>query len=430
MLGSRVNRRGAPRVQTSPRRDQLKANPENRRDEPYRRPLAVYVVWHPDSEVSGDLANNVFKHICQDPANPLEWGLQIPVRFRSAPGEGQQSLPAPIPLEDGNPATAQVTAIVVLVDDKMLLDRNNWGPYVAELSRACGAAKSPHRFFPVMVSDRGHKLDSAIAEEQFIRVPTKNYPDAFLNRLTHELCRLILNRPRAPVKEENTPPAAGPAPVKVFLSHAKRDGEAIAIEFRDYINSSTQMKSFFDAVDIPSGSKWADVLDESSGELALLAIRTDAYATRPWCQREVLNAKDRNMPVVVLNALIEGEKRSFPYLGNTPTVCWNQNDPYRFETVLGILLIEVLRNTYFRRRVDALLDLYKVPPEHVIIANYPELLTAVRLSQSQNWHEHQLIIYPDPPIAREELARLMDFEPNVRLITPSMLPAYAEVYPT
>ena len=404
----------------------MSANPEINNRNLYRRPLVVYVVSHPDSQVSSKYAHALFKHICQDPGNPLEWGLQIPVRFRTKPGEGQQMIPAPIPLEKDNPATARNTAIVVLIDDKMLLDRDNWAPYVTDLSAACGAPDSPHRFFPVMLSANAHKLAPAIAREQFIRIPTNNSEEIFLNRLTHEICRLLLNRPRAPLGDENLPSAAGPAPVKVFLSHAKRDGESIAKDLRDYINGATLMKSFFDAVDIPSGSKWADVLDESSGHLALLAVQTDAYASRPWCQREMLNAKDRNMPVVVLNALDKGEKRSFPYLGNTPTVRWNSSDPHRFETTLGVLLKEVLRNTYFNRRVNALLSLHEIPRELVVIANYPELLTAVRLSKSGDWRNDRLVIYPDPPIVNEELARLMAFVPKVHLVTPSMLPAYSE----
>ncbi len=278
-----------------------------------------------------------------------------------------------------------------------------------------------------MLSDKGYKLDPAIAEEQFIRIPVDNPEPVFLNRVTHELCRLIVDAPRA---YGGTGSASGAAPVKVFLSHAKRDGEALAKSIRDYIGDSTQMKSFFDAVDIPAGSKWADVLDESSGRMAMLAIQTDAYATRPWCQREVLNVKDRCIPVVVLNAIENGEKRSFPYLGNTPTVRWNSGDPNRFEQVLGVLLREVLRNAFFKERVYALMDLYRVPPEHVVLASYPELLTALRLLNEGQWQPGDLVIYPDPPIAREELARLAAFEPQVRLITPSMLPAYSEVHPS
>lgn len=384
----------------------------------------MYVVWHPDSNPAEELAHALFRHVCQDPENPLEWGLQIPVRFRSKPGGDEQRLPAPIPLDESDPASAQYTAIVVLVDLKMLLDRKNWGPYVAQLSHQCDTAASPHRLFPVMVSEGAHKLDPTIAREQFIRIPDDQAQPAFLNRVTHELCRLILNKPRV---NGGMNSGMGAAPVKVFLSHAKRDGKVIAESIRDYIGGNMQMKSFFDAVDIPAGSKWADVLDEST-ELALLAIHTDAYATRPWCQREVLNAKERGTPVVVLNALNAGEKRSFPYLGNTPTVRWQSNDPSRFEQALGVLLKEVLRNTFFKNRLQALFNLYQFPTKPVVLANHPELLTALHLCEEGGWQPGELIIYPDPPIASEELARLMALEPKVRLITPSMLPAYAEAH--
>lgn len=165
----------------------------------YRRPLVVYVVWHPASERCGQLADAIFNELCQDPTNPLEWNLQIPVRFRSKPGLDQDFLPGPIPLDESDPASARMTAIVVLVDNKMLLDRTRWGPYVAAMSKACGDPQGAHRFFPVMVSDSAHKLDPAIAEDQFIRIPKDHAQATFLNRLTHELCRMAMNKPRAPL---------------------------------------------------------------------------------------------------------------------------------------------------------------------------------------------------------------------------------------
>jgi hypothetical protein len=70
--------------------------------------------------------------------------------------------------------------------------------------------------------------------------------------------------------------------------------------------------------------------------------------------------------------------------------------------------------------------LYRIRAHYTVIPNHPELLTAVRLSGEGKWRSDRLVIYPDPPLVREELARLAAFEPSAQLITPSMLPAFAE----
>jgi len=51
----------------------------------------------------------------------------------------------------------------------------------------------------------------------------------------------------------------------------------------------SRLDYFFDAADIPSGTRFAEFMTEYAGSLpALLAIQTDSYASREWCRLEVL----------------------------------------------------------------------------------------------------------------------------------------------
>ena len=51
-------------------------------------------------------------------------------------------------------------------------------------------------------------------------------------------------------------------------------------------------------------------------------VRTDHYSCREWTQREVLEAKKAEMPVVCLSALTEGEQRDSSLLDHVPTVAY------------------------------------------------------------------------------------------------------------
>jgi hypothetical protein len=80
-----------------------------------------------------------------------------------------------------------------------------------------------------------------------------------------------------------------------FISHTKRSSTAESADVVELIAlvksviATTHMREFFDARDLQPGTDWADALKQNSGKSALLALRTDLYPSREWCQREVLD---------------------------------------------------------------------------------------------------------------------------------------------
>ena len=83
----------------------------------------------------------------------------------------------------------------------------------------------------------------------------------------------------------------------------------------------------FDAINIAAGFSFEEEIDAGIDTAAFALIHTDAYASRVWCQYGVIRAKRHGRPIVVIHAIEEGEARSFPYIGNVPTIRWQRRGP-------------------------------------------------------------------------------------------------------
>lgn len=365
-----------------------------------RSVLSVYAVWHPGCAQAGDLARGLFKALCANPDIPASRGLGIPVRFRTTVSPDE--LPTAVPF-----TAAQQTAVVVFADDLLVADAR-WRSFADDLTRSAGQGDV---VVPVALTRTGN-LPFELGQLQIVRlddVPDIDQPTLLLNRVMHDLCRLL-------------DPTA--AKVKVFLSHAKHDGLEITTTVRRHLHELAGLDEFFDATDIPDGTRFAEFIKTAAGSVpALLAVQTDSYASREWCRLEVLEAKRRRVPIVVLAAVQNRESRSFPYMGNVPVVRW-QGDP-ALPMVVSALLGEVLRNRYFPLRVKVIGRHHPLGDPHQVLAYPPELLTvlAYRADLRNKGQRLGRYIYPDPPLGSEELECLRELDPDVEPITPTLLQA-------
>jgi hypothetical protein len=363
-----------------------------------RSALVVYVVWHPEAAASADLARAVFRELCADPEVPARRALGIPVRFRSSVSPG--SAPAPVPF-----GAARHTAVFVLADDKLVAEPV-WRQYVARL---VAGRNLGDLIVGVAITDASN-LPPGLDAEQAIRLDEVNSDQRageFLNNVKNDLCRLL------------DPDAKK---VKVFLSHAKRDGLDITTAVRRHLHEKTKLDDFFDAADIPDGARFAEFITENAGSLpVLLAVQTDSYGSREWCRLEVLEAKRRRVPIVVLTAIQIGEARSFPYMGNVPVVCWR--DQSSIPAVVGALLGEVLRDRYFPERVRAICRQRGISLDHDVFTYPPELLTVLsyRVETVADGGSVGTYLYPDPPLGAEELLLLRQLDPDIDPVTPTVL---------
>ena len=204
---------------------------------------------------------------------------------------------------------------------------------------------------------------------------------------------------------------------KLFISHAKADladTQNAAKAIRDFAATDTTLKTFFDANDLRAGEPLAKQLERAVSRGIVLVVRSDAYASRAWCQAELLEAKKSGIPVVTLEVLREGEPRSYPYGGNVPSVVWKGNPA----DVFCRAMVERLRWLYFEREGERVIEAAGLPQGTVQVApRPPELLD---LAQGPLYGgQARLVLHPDPELAAQERAVLAAACPRLRLATPT-----------
>lgn len=381
-------------------------------DQPVYRPeLVVYVVWHPEFPAGREFARFLSDQLTRDSKEPLSRGMGIPVYLRTS--LDSETTPEPIPFDQ-----ARHTVVVLLVDDQMVLSREaGWGKYAGDLvASAKDDVHQAHRILPVKLSNSAFTLNTDLRAKNFLPLdtvlPIAQQKQRLLIGLLHDLCRLFSNCGSVDYE-------AGmdsiTDPVRVFLSHAKKDGVKLTEQFKAFIQSELQLDTFFDKNGIYYADDFAVDLEARVKDSAVLILHTDAYSTREWCQKEVLFAKKYLRPVLVLHKIEVGEVRSFPYLGNVPTIRWK--DDTSIEEIIGRLLVEVLRFCYFPINVTRLGELFGINTQPMKkLACTPELVNLVPAAASP-----RTIVYPDPPLGRHETDLLADCDPNSQLTTPMFL---------
>lgn len=382
----------------------------------YRPVLTIRVLWLTDSVLHlaeqskgplDQLAESVYSVFSRSTNNPLDRGMGIPVFFHS------EQPPDPLLLEQ-----SRHTILVVLVDDRMVIDPV-WNEGLSALGEAVSKTGQQHRLYPVSLSLNAFNIGPTVAVTNFIRLhrlPAEERAARLASTLIHELCRLLLAGKRS---EQGAVPAytrLSPAPVMLFLSHAKADGEELAEALRDHIESTSAVQSFFDANDIAPGFDFRSELEGNIERSVLVVLQTDRYASRTWCRREVLWAKSKGCPLVVANAVLDGEERSFPYLGNVPSLRVDGTDLDWCARVVTLALREMLRHSWFRANLADLEQVGLVPRGMEPSPCPPEILT---LLTRRSPVPAAGLVYPDPPLGAEERVLLATAAPNMIITTPT-----------
>ncbi|MED3201288.1 TIR domain-containing protein [Bacillus toyonensis] len=382
----------------------------------YQPSLKIYVMWHPKFNLGKHYAEQIYSNFGREIQTDIIYRRPgIPVFFINDTDKA-------INLDE-----AKHTAIIVLVDDEMVID-SEWDKFLGELQQAVkGRKDGKHRIYPVSLSKHAFHIES-IRGINYIRLHEINDEKKKLKRLlvsaTHEISRLLLNHPRVAGETD-----LSTVPVSLFLSHAKKDGAELAQSIKCFIHQETSLKTFFDATDIAAGYSFSKEISQSikMKETALLVLHTDTYSSRDWCRKEVIQAKLSNIPIVVVNLIAAGEERSFPYLGNVPTIRWDGSKEMIGE-IIHLTLTEILRDLYTKLHLESLTDIYEVADRVHTITHHPELLSFVKIIEEEGDTNKLTVLYPDPPLGYEEIQLLTSIKPMFKFLTPTMLPImrYAE----
>jgi hypothetical protein len=395
----------------------------------YKSPLNIYVVWHPDFKDGKCYADLIYKTFNRDTEFALGRNLNIPVFYRSEPASDAK-IPISIPYKE-----ADCNAVIALLDDEFFLS-DGWEGYIEQEILEKIEDEPKNRLYPVAFSKKG----SSVAKDQLSRLQFIR-PDAIKNdekekefqarwrmirsRLLHDFSRLLYNIDSVSESDEQKKQdkagynAKKNPPVSLFLSHAKADGVSLAKELKRHIQDEHQMDTFFDANDIATSNRFdTQILDEFNENTAVIAVLSDKYATREWCKLEISTAKRKKCPLVVVLQIEKGEIRSFPYLGNVPTLLWNNN----LQDIIDLILIQVLNARFSQKNLDKHIKLYGLKNEYqcMIYSNPPEMFNYLEILKEDAKNEKKvgLVIYPDPPLAGEEQKILQEVMPEVIFTTP------------
>jgi hypothetical protein len=391
-------------------------------------PLRLYVLWSPcgpGSTAAGARLAHAFGERLDAVGMVRDGiGFHIPVRQRSVPWQRAVDpvTPRKIDLKDSR------TNIIVAVYDDVMAARPAWAQYLNEIQSA--AEQRGGRDLLIMLLMTSDKdPPHAWADIQAIRAPAPvpAAPDAVVDWagwLRHAMLNILARA----LDRGVSPPDGSPKKIRVFLSHAKADGEnaALLIEGFRRVKPDEQVNSidmFFDSSDTLAGARYDDQFRNAIDKGVFLALVTDAYHTRRWCQWELLLAKERQRPIVIWDRLQKGNLRSFPYFGNVPVVRGKDLHPNEapedaeIEELLLTLLLEALRiqvwKEYAGERIAAIrsaqdsgnIALFARPPELTDIAFHRRAKDGA-----------SIIVYPDPPIGQDERALLNAADPEVQLL--------------
>lgn len=385
-------------------------------------PLTIYLLWHPASPDAEALARAAYRWFHAPSDDLLRSGMGIPVYFRSQPGPGEKVLPRDIDLEH-----ADLNVVVVLADAN-LVGESAWTAWLDGLARRVERVL----MLPVALHQSAYRMPETLRRLNFLRVDKRDDPqetaDLRLKRRTERLLRQlteVVGRHMASRLADDSTDAsnqAPPPPMTLFLSHAKRDGAAVAEALRTAIQDHSRLRAFFDDSDLPVGHAFAIELERAAGSdsAAMIAIVSDAYAARPWCRREAALARRPRResghpacwsvrPLLAVDALKEMPSRNLLELGNAPVVRWQPDQALH---AVDLLMLEVLLSSYHRLRAR------QVPPaegRHVISWT-PDAISLLQLQREAGTAVDE-VVYPGDALPEVERRELVQLFPKLRLQT-------------
>jgi hypothetical protein len=342
--------------------------------------LLVHLLFHPKSISARTLAQHLHRQLNDDVVVP---GLRVPTVF--CPVEKGGTPPARLRLD-----IAEHSFVVPLADDELLID-DDWCRFVADVWEACNTSESgKDRCVPMQVSKNAWPLDDRLQEVNFGRAYAFSNIDErnrwVTRRVVIELCRFLQGLEATNDRSR--------APTELFLSHAKADINTVprvAQQFIDYLKADQPVDAWVDSGEIETGSKFSDAIRDGVKRTSLLVILTDNYSSRDWCREEVMLAKEHQRPIVVIDALMTHEIRSFPFLDNVPRLRWHDSP----QPGVDLLLKETLRQLHTRSVLES-----SKQPKDTVFLRPPEPATLLGVPSGAN------ILYPDPPLGAGELKRL------------------------
>ena len=347
-------------------------------------PLSVYLLIDKNNRLASEIFNRFYTLLCRDVEKPLSDGLDIPVYLISNDENGE--------IKSIDFQQSEKNAIFFFADMAVYLGDTKWRDYILRLNEQIESG-TPAVLYSVKQFEYATDL-GFINKDQMILPPNDDIItgwDEVSSRIYDCLIRYMKDMPQDKLK--------------LFISHAKKDGLVVAENLRNSLRSKTKLDSFFDKNDIIEGVDFEKQIKENVKSSLLMVLDSDAYGTRQWCQKEILCAKKYGVPIVVVDMHSDVITRTFPYMGNVPSVRLNDDN---LDTAISLLLRTGLRYEYQKNYLTKIVKDGN-NNDFDILSYQPELLDMHMLEKNN-------VLYPEPPVSEEERRILNSTKKN--FITP------------
>lgn len=362
-------------------------------------PMQIDIIYHKDFSLGETYAIELFKALNRNPNQINQHEIGIPIRLNSNLNEIKYNY-------------ADKTGIILLIDSNYLIDTE----FREKIKRYF--LNNNNFLIPVIFnistidlseinSLNAILINSDVLKEIYedLRITSTDVKEEILKKefFLISIFQKIANEIYS-LDNENK--------IKLFLSHTKRDavGETKAKLLKNIIETCTKTEVFFDKNSIEIGSEFWNTIEEEikNKETFLIAINSSEYSNSSWCRREILCAKKYRRPILVINALLDKQHRSFPYLGNTKVINLKNNknlEKFYLYQLLAEVYLKAIRIKYKE------LSLAEFKSQGEIFINSPELLDFIL-----NLNIKDTVYYPDPPLPKEEIELFEIF--SKKLTTP------------
>jgi hypothetical protein len=359
----------------------------------YLSPLSVFFAWHPaDKDVVDPIFEECFVCLRRDVERPFSRSVNVPVFVRTC-------------ADGATPPRIEVLSrrgIIFAFIGKNCVSDPEWVKYIQSL-----ASVERSDIIPVALDNTAFNIPGDLERLNCIRVydfPRETIKERACLAIFHEIYRIGLNESRKQLSHGKE------SALKLFLSHAKDKGHGVAAATAlKQIIENSPMREFFDATDIAAGYDFEAEILAHVKDSTLVAIHSDSYSSRYWCQREILAAKDADRPIVAVDLIGKFEDRRFPLGGNLPVVRVPVENDHQIKEahLLGIVqaaLVETIRFFYCQVCLSAYQAAKWFPADVHLSARPPEACVLARLAVSIKEENDGCLdfVYPDPPIYQEE----------------------------
>ncbi|MEO1369245.1 MAG: hypothetical protein AAFX50_18865, partial [Acidobacteriota bacterium] len=359
----------------------------------------------PERGAAVELGNALYDLLTRPADAPWRHGPGVPVRVGAEAGH--------VRLDE-----AQRLVLIPVLGEALLADESRRDDAIRQINAWHDLTGATGRVLPLLVDSGWLSHRSQLSTPSVHDELADGLYSALLGVLA-KICHTLRIRDRAGRENagtENQPKAT------LYISSAAEDQESIdaAQRISDVLADHAATPEAFDDIHLLGGEDRERQPLERGCEGTLLAIRSDRASSLPGCQREILRAKRLHWPTLVVELLLDGEDRSFPYGGNTPVFEWRRSlsPSVQSRAVALQAIVQALAWRHHQLEAERVIKAARLPRHNVeVFTKSPELLDMPDLRM--RYPGPVLALHPDPELSVHERRVLLEHHPRLRLVTPA-----------